>query len=253
MKQNIPRNTPTGSMKKSESVSRSVMPDSSQPHGLQDPTRLLCPWDFPGKNTGLGSHSLLRGDLPDPGFEPRSLTMQQILYHLSHQGSSNKLSHGAQGQKMQAGLPQLKIVTGMLLEQSYQKSLSFASLMPHNLYLYHTYLFSGSYLYLSPHFAIMDASKERSHSLNFQVLVLQSLYQFSLLFLTLYPHWIFSFLRRKIVLSQIISAVNQHNCQSCLGRTSQAMCYFQDHDKYVLLQEFLLIFFNVAHFTDQII
>ena len=31
--------------------SRSVMPDSSQPHGLQ-PTRLLCPWDFPGKSTG---------------------------------------------------------------------------------------------------------------------------------------------------------------------------------------------------------
>ena len=28
--------------------SRSVVSDSSQPHGLQ-PTRLLCPWDFPGK------------------------------------------------------------------------------------------------------------------------------------------------------------------------------------------------------------
>ena len=27
-----------------------------QPHGLQ-PTRLLCPWDFPGKNTGVGCHS----------------------------------------------------------------------------------------------------------------------------------------------------------------------------------------------------
>jgi len=24
-----------------------------QPHGLQ-PTRLLCPWDFPGKSTGVG-------------------------------------------------------------------------------------------------------------------------------------------------------------------------------------------------------
>ena len=33
--------------------SRSVMPDSSWPHGLQ-PTRLLCPWDFPGKSTGVG-------------------------------------------------------------------------------------------------------------------------------------------------------------------------------------------------------
>ena len=33
--------------------------DSSQPHGLQ-PTRLLCPWDFPGKSTGVGCHCLLR-------------------------------------------------------------------------------------------------------------------------------------------------------------------------------------------------
>ena len=23
--------------------------------------RLLCPWDFPGKNTGLGGHFLLQG------------------------------------------------------------------------------------------------------------------------------------------------------------------------------------------------
>ena len=33
--------------------SHSVMSDSLQPHGLQ-PTRLLCPWDFPGKSTGVG-------------------------------------------------------------------------------------------------------------------------------------------------------------------------------------------------------
>ena len=39
--------------------SRSVISDSSQPHGLQ-PTRLLCPWDFPGKSTGVGCHCLLR-------------------------------------------------------------------------------------------------------------------------------------------------------------------------------------------------
>ena len=24
------------------------------------PTRLLCPWDFPGKNTGVGYHFLLQ-------------------------------------------------------------------------------------------------------------------------------------------------------------------------------------------------
>ena len=33
---------------------RSVVSHSSWPHGLK-PTRLLCPWDFPGKSTGLGN------------------------------------------------------------------------------------------------------------------------------------------------------------------------------------------------------
>ena len=36
-----------------------VMSDSVQPHGLQ-PSRLLRPWDFPGKNTGVGCHCLLQ-------------------------------------------------------------------------------------------------------------------------------------------------------------------------------------------------
>ena len=39
--------------------SLSIMSNSSWPHGLQ-PTRLLCPWDFPGKSTGVGCHCLLR-------------------------------------------------------------------------------------------------------------------------------------------------------------------------------------------------
>ena len=38
--------------------SRSVMSDSSRPHGLQ-PTRLSRPWDFPAKSTGVGCHCLL--------------------------------------------------------------------------------------------------------------------------------------------------------------------------------------------------
>ena len=37
----------------------SVVSDSLQPPGLQ-PTRLLRPWDFPGKSTGVGCHCLLR-------------------------------------------------------------------------------------------------------------------------------------------------------------------------------------------------
>ena len=35
------------------------MSDSVQPH-RRPPTRLLCPWDSPGKNTGVGCHFLLQ-------------------------------------------------------------------------------------------------------------------------------------------------------------------------------------------------
>ena len=50
-----------GSMKESkgiEGVSHSVMSDALGPSVLQ-PTRLPCPWDSPGKNTGVGCHFLL--------------------------------------------------------------------------------------------------------------------------------------------------------------------------------------------------
>ena len=41
----------------------SVASDSSQPHRLK-PTRLLCPWNFPGKKTGVGCCLLLQGIFP---------------------------------------------------------------------------------------------------------------------------------------------------------------------------------------------
>ena len=41
-------------------LSSSVMSSSLQPHRLQS-ARLLCSWDSPGKNTGMGSHFLLQG------------------------------------------------------------------------------------------------------------------------------------------------------------------------------------------------
>ena len=40
------------------------------------PARLLCPWDSPGKNTGVGCHALLQGGLPHPGMEPLSPALQ---------------------------------------------------------------------------------------------------------------------------------------------------------------------------------
>ena len=40
----------------------------------------LCPWNSPGKDTGVGSHSLPSlGDLPDPGIKPGSPTVQADL------------------------------------------------------------------------------------------------------------------------------------------------------------------------------
>ena len=50
-------------------VSRSVVSDSLQPHGLY-PVRLLCPWNSPGKNTGVGYHTLLQGIFPTQGLNP---------------------------------------------------------------------------------------------------------------------------------------------------------------------------------------
>ena len=53
----------------------SVMSNCLRPQGPQ-PTRLLCPWNFPGKNIGVGSPS--PGDLPDPGIKPASLVSPSL-------------------------------------------------------------------------------------------------------------------------------------------------------------------------------
>ena len=52
-----------------------VMSDSLRPYGLQ-PARLLCPWDFPSKNTGVGYHFLIQGIFPDQGSNPCLLPQQ---------------------------------------------------------------------------------------------------------------------------------------------------------------------------------
>ena len=69
-----------------ESVSCSVVSHSWWPHGLQ-PSRLLCPWDSPGKNTGVGCHALLQGIFSTQGSYPGLLHCRRILYCLSQQGS----------------------------------------------------------------------------------------------------------------------------------------------------------------------
>ena len=52
-------------------------------------TKLLYPWDFPSKSTGVGCHSLLRGIFPTQGSNPGLLNLLlccHIFYHLSYEG-----------------------------------------------------------------------------------------------------------------------------------------------------------------------
>ena len=50
-------------------------------------TPWTSPWDSLGKNTGVGSHSLLQGIFPMQGLNPSLLHCRWILYQLSHKGS----------------------------------------------------------------------------------------------------------------------------------------------------------------------
>ena len=74
--------------------SHSVVSDSSRPHGLH-PSRLLHPWDFPGKRTGVGRHCLLHfQSLPSYYSDTISscylfLNFIEIqLWHMNSSGSS---------------------------------------------------------------------------------------------------------------------------------------------------------------------
>ena len=52
-------------------------------HELQ-PARLLCPWDFPGKNTGVGCHFILQGIFPTQALNPLLLHWQEDSLPLHH-------------------------------------------------------------------------------------------------------------------------------------------------------------------------
>ena len=56
-----------------------------RPHGLY-PARPICPWGFPGKNTGAGYHFPLQGIFPIQGWNSSLLWLlhwQVMLYHCS--------------------------------------------------------------------------------------------------------------------------------------------------------------------------
>ena len=58
------------------------------------PIRLLCPWDSPGKNTGVGCHALLQGIFPTQGLNLRFLHLllcRWVLYHWATREALNKV------------------------------------------------------------------------------------------------------------------------------------------------------------------
>ena len=84
-------------------------------HGLQ-PAKLLCPWDSPGKNTGLGSHFLLQGIFPTQGSSPCLLSLlhwQVDSLPLCHMGATilsvnckdGKMPRGGTGLNFEAPNP----------------------------------------------------------------------------------------------------------------------------------------------------
>ena len=84
----------------SESESCSVVSNSLRPH------RLYSPWNSPGQNTGVGSHSLLQGNLPNLRIKLRSPTLQV-----------DSLPTEPQGKPKNTGVGSLSLSQGIFLTQ----------------------------------------------------------------------------------------------------------------------------------------
>ena len=70
-----------GSPKRVHESESEACSDSLWPH------ELYSPWNFPGQNTGVGSHSLLQRIFPIQGSNPGLPHCRRILYQLSHKGN----------------------------------------------------------------------------------------------------------------------------------------------------------------------
>ena len=77
--------------------------DSLQPHGLQ-PTVFLCPWDSPGKNTGVGCHFLLQGIFPTQ--ELNTCLMRFLHWQPNSLPPPGKPSNGTRQKKAQITRPE---------------------------------------------------------------------------------------------------------------------------------------------------
>ena len=96
-------------------LSHSVVSDFLWPHG-QQPARVLCPWDSPGKNTGMGCHALFQGIFLTQGLSLCLLCLlhcRHVLYPLSPLGSpknANKVSSTSRTNSMEEIHPGIAMV-----------------------------------------------------------------------------------------------------------------------------------------------
>ena len=67
---------------------------------------MTSPWNSPGQNTGVGSLSLLQGNLPNPGIEPSSPALQ-----------ADSLPAEPQGKPKNTRLGSLSLLQGIFLTQ----------------------------------------------------------------------------------------------------------------------------------------
>ena len=111
------------------------MPESSQPYGLTVATRLLCPWDFLGKNAGVGCHALLQGVFPTQGLNPCLLHFQADSLPPSQQGSPCSLYCSAAQRRPALCAPQTApchTYPSFTVFWSLLKLMSIESVMPSN-------------------------------------------------------------------------------------------------------------------------
>ena len=99
-------------------LSHSVMPDSLQPCGLQ-PARLLCPWGFSMQEYWSGLPCPPPGDLPNPGVESRSPTLQ-----------ADSLPSEPSEKPKNMGGGSLSLLQGIFLTQELKRSASKVDFLP---------------------------------------------------------------------------------------------------------------------------
>ena len=71
-----------------------------------------CLWNSPGQNTGVGNLSLLQGNLPNPGIEPRSSTLR-----------ADSLLAEPQGKPKNTGMGSISLLQGIFLTQKSNRDL----------------------------------------------------------------------------------------------------------------------------------